>query len=101
MSPKETTAVLKRMPETLQKHVAGLMEAQLRFQPEGGYFSVLENVYRLRGIEIEGYGVGCNTCAWKNTCRRNPRTDASARQRYGDFLQRQHHFGAGAAQPDG
>ena len=57
MSPKETTAVLKRMPETLQKHVAGLMEAQLRFQPEGGYFSVLENVYRLRGIEIEGYGV--------------------------------------------
>ncbi|MGH8284121.1 MAG: DinB family protein [Gammaproteobacteria bacterium] len=45
------------MPEALRQHVAGLTDAQLHYQPEGGYFSVLENVCHLRDIEIEGYGV--------------------------------------------
>ena len=39
------------------KDVADLTNAQLRFQPRGGYFSILENICHLRDIEIEGYGV--------------------------------------------
>ncbi|MGB9430366.1 MAG: DinB family protein [Gammaproteobacteria bacterium] len=54
---KDAIAALKLMPETLQRHVTGLTDAQLHFQPEGGYFSVLENVCHLRDIEIEGYGM--------------------------------------------
>lgn len=57
MSLTETIAALKRMPETLRQHVTGLTDAQLHYQPEGGYFSVLENICHLRDIEIEGYGV--------------------------------------------
>ena len=57
MLPEEAIASLKLMPETLRQHVAGLTDAQLHFQPEGGYFSVLENVCHLRDIEVEGYGV--------------------------------------------
>lgn len=57
MSLTETIAALRKMPETLRQQVAGLTEAQLHYQPEGGYFSVLENVCHLRDIEIEGYGV--------------------------------------------
>ena len=56
MSLTETIAALKQMPENLRQQVAGLTGAQLHFQPEGGYFSVLENVCHLRDIEIEGYG---------------------------------------------
>jgi len=57
MSLTETIAALKQMPETLRQQVADLTEAQLHYQPEGGYFSVLENICHLRDIEIEGYGV--------------------------------------------
>lgn len=57
MSPEEAVAALKQMPENLRQQVAGLTDAQLHFQPEGGYFSVLENICHLRDIEIEGYGV--------------------------------------------
>ena len=53
----EIIAALKLMPESLRQQVTGLTEAQLHFQPEGGYFSVLENVCHLRDIEIEGYGL--------------------------------------------
>lgn len=54
---KDAIATLKRMPETMQQQVADLTNTQLRFQPKGGYFSMLENVCHLRDIEIEGYGV--------------------------------------------
>lgn len=54
---KDAIAILKRMTENLRQHVAGLTDEQLHFQPEGGYFSVLENVCHLRDIEIEGYSV--------------------------------------------
>lgn len=57
MSPEEAIAALKQMPENLRQQVAGLTDAQLHFQPKGGYFSVLENICHLRDIEIEGYGV--------------------------------------------
>ncbi|MDE2140554.1 MAG: DinB family protein, partial [Gammaproteobacteria bacterium] len=57
MSREEAIASLKQMPENLRQQVAGLTDAQLHFQPEGGYFSVLENICHLRDIEIEGYGV--------------------------------------------
>lgn len=57
MSPEEAIAALTRMPETLRRQVAGLTDAQLHYQPKGGYFSVLENICHLRDIEIEGYGV--------------------------------------------
>ena len=56
MSPAEAIAALKQMPVNLRQQIAGLTDAQLHFQPEGGYFSVLENVCHLRDIEIEGYG---------------------------------------------
>lgn len=54
---KDSFTALNLMPETLRQQVAGLTDAQLHFQPEGGYFSVLENVCHLRDIETEGYGV--------------------------------------------
>lgn len=54
---KDAVAALKLMPETLRDRIAGLTDTQLHFQPEGGYFSVLENVCHLRDLEIEGYGV--------------------------------------------
>lgn len=57
MLNKDAIAAVKRMPETLRQQVAGLTDAQLHYQPEGGYFSVLENICHLRDIEIEGYGV--------------------------------------------
>lgn len=57
MSREEAIASLKQMPENLRQQVASLTDAQLHFQPEGGYFSVLENICHLRDIEIEGYGV--------------------------------------------
>lgn len=57
MSPEEAIAALKQMPENLRQQVAALTDAQLHFQPKGGYFSVLENICHLRDIEIEGYGV--------------------------------------------
>lgn len=53
----DAIATLRQMPEALRQHVTGLTDTQLHFQPEGGYFSVLENVCHLRDIEIEGYNV--------------------------------------------
>lgn len=57
MRLKEAIIELERLPATLQKQLASISEAQLHFQPEGEYFSVLENVCHLRDIEIEGYCV--------------------------------------------
>lgn len=57
MLAKQAIAALKLMPETLRRHVAGITDAELHDQPEGGYFSVLENICHLRDIEIEGYSV--------------------------------------------
>lgn len=50
-------AALRAMPNALNERLVGLSDAQLRFQPSGGYFSVLENICHLRDIEIEGYSV--------------------------------------------
>lgn len=57
MLAKQAVAALKLMPETLRRHVAGITDAELHYQPEDGYFSVLENICHLRDIEIEGYNV--------------------------------------------
>lgn len=57
MLPNEAIAALERMPKTLRQQVAGLTDAQIHFQPEGGYFSVLENICHLRDVEIEGYAI--------------------------------------------
>lgn len=54
---KDAIAALKLMPAALRLKLNGLTDTQLHFQPEGGYFSVLENVCHLRDIEIEGYSV--------------------------------------------
>ncbi|MGA9852528.1 MAG: DinB family protein [Gammaproteobacteria bacterium] len=57
MELRDAIASLRRTPESLSKQLDGLSDAQLRFNPEGGYFSALENICHLRDIEIEGYGV--------------------------------------------
>jgi hypothetical protein len=54
---QDAKIALKNMPETLRQQVAGLTDAQIHFHPEGGYFSVLENICHLRDIEVEGYGM--------------------------------------------
>ena len=55
MELDEVIAALAQMPQALEKKLSGLPESQLRFQPQGGYFSLLENVCHLRDIEVEGY----------------------------------------------
>lgn len=57
MLAKHAIAALKLMPEALRQHTARITDAELHYQPEGGYFSVLENICHLRDIEIEGYSV--------------------------------------------
>ncbi|MBU6421769.1 MAG: DinB family protein, partial [Gammaproteobacteria bacterium] len=57
MSLTDAIVELRKMPETLGQQVADLTDVQLHFQPEGGYFSVLENVCHLRDIEREGYSL--------------------------------------------
>lgn len=57
MLAKHAIAALKLMPEALRQRTAGITDAELHYQPEGGYFSVLENICHLRDIEIEGYSV--------------------------------------------
>ena len=57
MLPNDAITALRLMPETLQQKIEGLTDAQIHFRPQGGYFSVLENICHLRDIEIEGYGV--------------------------------------------
>jgi hypothetical protein len=55
MEPADAIAALAAMPDALQRRLAGLTDAQLRFKPAGDVFSVLENVCHLRDIEAEGY----------------------------------------------
>ena len=55
MTPADSIAALARMPEELQRRLAGLSEAQLRFKPGPDSFSVLESICHLRDIEVEGY----------------------------------------------
>lgn len=55
MKPADSIAALTRMPEELQRRLAGLSEAQLRFKAGLDSFSMLENVCHLRDIEVEGY----------------------------------------------
>lgn len=46
---------LAAMSDALQRRLTGLTEAELRFKPGAETFSVLENVWHLRDIEVEGY----------------------------------------------
>lgn len=48
-------AALGGFPAELQRRLTALSEAQLRFKPAAGTFSLLENVCHLRDIEVEGY----------------------------------------------
>ena len=57
MKLNDVIAALSGTPAALTDRLVGLTDAQLRFQPGGGYFSILENICHLRDIEIEGYGV--------------------------------------------
>ena len=50
-------AALEPMPQALQERLAGLTDAQLRFKPGPEVFSVLEGIWHLRDIEVEGYSV--------------------------------------------
>jgi hypothetical protein len=55
MRLEDALATLAAMPEALRLRLAGLTDAQLRFKPGTDTFSVLENVWHLRDIEVEGY----------------------------------------------
>lgn len=55
MRPEDALASLAAMPDALQRRLAGLTDTQLRFKPGADTFSVLENVWHLRDIEVEGY----------------------------------------------
>ncbi|MGE5625584.1 MAG: DinB family protein [Bacillota bacterium] len=55
MKIEAAVAALKSMPDALEKRLAGLSEAQLRYKPGPDSFSALENVCHLRDIEVEGY----------------------------------------------
>jgi DinB superfamily len=58
MKLEDVIAALSEMPDFLIKsRLAKLSDARLHFQPEGGYFSILENICHLRDIEIEGYSL--------------------------------------------
>ena len=57
MKPNDFIAALSEMPDNLKNRLGNLSDAQLRFKPDGGYFSILENIWHLRDIEIEGYGI--------------------------------------------
>lgn len=55
MRLEDVLASLAAMPDALQHRLAGLTDTQLRFKPGTDTFSVLENVWHLRDIEVEGY----------------------------------------------
>ena len=57
MQAAAAIAALDPMPQALQQRLAGLTDAQLRFKPGPGVFSVLEGIWHLRDIEVEGYSV--------------------------------------------
>jgi len=57
VKPNDFIAVLSEMPDNLKSRLDSLSDEQLRLKPDGGYFSILENICHLRDIEIEGYGV--------------------------------------------
>lgn len=61
MELEDVITALSEMPDFLIKsRIEKLSDAQLHFQPEGGYFSILENICHLRDIEIEGYSLRLN-----------------------------------------
>ena len=55
MKLEDALAALQSMPAALERRLAGLSEAQLRFKPGADSFSVLESICHLRDIEVEGY----------------------------------------------
>ena len=55
MRLEDVLASLAAMPDALRHRLAGLTDAELRFKPGVDTFSVLENVWHLRDIEVEGY----------------------------------------------
>ena len=55
MQLAEAIRALSALPDTLVDRTRGLDETRLRFKPDAGVFSVLENVCHLRDIEAEGY----------------------------------------------
>lgn len=57
MQLADAITALSAAPALLTEGLDRLSDAQLHFNPEGGYFSVLETMCHLRDIEIEGYQV--------------------------------------------
>lgn len=55
MRLEDIRASLAAMPDALQRRLTDLTDAELRFKPGTETFSVLENVWHLRDIEVEGY----------------------------------------------
>ena len=55
MNLADAIAALTELPDALTRRTRKLGEAQLRFKPDAGVFSVLESVCHLRDIEVEGY----------------------------------------------
>lgn len=54
MELKQAIAMLSGMPDNLKRRLDNLNDEQLHLKPDGGYFSILENICHLRDIEIEG-----------------------------------------------
>jgi hypothetical protein len=48
---------LEETPESIRQLTAGLADGELRWKPDAGEFSALEQVCHLRDLEREGYGV--------------------------------------------
>ncbi len=57
MELKQIIGTLSDTPDILKLYLSSLTDDELHFQPDDGYFSVLENICHLRDIEIEGYRV--------------------------------------------
>jgi DinB superfamily len=51
----EVIAKLSAVPDQVEALVRGLSEEQLSWNPPTGMFSLRENVYHLRDIDVEGY----------------------------------------------
>ena len=77
MRLEDALASLAAMPDALQRRLAGLTNAQLCFKPGSDTFSVLENVWHLRDIEVEGYACRL-TLLLREETPRLPDLDGSA-----------------------
>lgn len=54
---EELAISLASTPEEVQQLTDGLSARDTHWKPEGGEFSVVENICHLRDIEVEGYAV--------------------------------------------